>query len=220
LLGTTTTLALFGGIAEWMQSFADTPYASLALLGFAFAESSFFPIPPDVLLIALCLTDASIESLSVAAWFGAICTVGSTVGGAFGYVLGMKAGRPILARLTTAERIEAVERLLQKYDVWAIAIAGFTPVPYKVFTIASGLLRVRFWRFMIVSVLSRGARFFLVAMLCHAVGRPIRELLDKHLGWASLAFAALLVGGFFLVKWAANRYKEPNENEPGAEHTK
>ena len=203
------------GITQWMQSFADSPAASLWLFAFAFAESSFFPIPPDVLLIALCLTDTSLASLAVTMWFAAICTAGSAAGGAFGYVLGWKAGRPILMKIASAETVGHVEDLLQGYDVWAIAAAGFTPIPYKVFTIASGLLRVKFVRFIVTSVLSRGARFYLVAGLCYVAGRSVRELLDKYLGWASLAFFAALCGGFFLVKWFVNRYKGRNENPEG-----
>jgi len=191
------------GAAEWVEGFAYSPWSSIALFAFAFAESSFFPIPPDVLLIALCLTDSALESLPLAMYFAAICTAGSTAGGAFGYWLGKAAGRPILTRLASPGRIEAAERLLQKHDIWAVAAAGFTPIPYKVFTIASGLLRVSFSRFVLASAASRGARFFLVAGLCRAVGRPVRTLLERHFGWITLAFFAALVGGFYAVKWFA-----------------
>jgi membrane protein YqaA with SNARE-associated domain len=195
------------GLTEWLEGFAASPAASLWLFAFAFAESSFFPIPPDALLIALCLTDASLSSFAVTMWFAGLCTVASTIGGAFGFVLGKYAGRPILNKLASQERIAAVETLLQNYDVWAVAGAGFTPIPYKIFTIASGMLNVRFVRFMVASVLSRGARFFIVAILCYAVGAPVKTLIMNNLEWASVAFFALLVGGFVLVKYVASRYK-------------
>jgi membrane protein YqaA with SNARE-associated domain len=201
-------VAFLDDLASWMQSFATQPSASVWLFVFAFAESSFFPIPPDALLIALCLTDSSLGSLPVALWFAAVCTVASTFGGAFGYGLGHYAGRPILERVASAERIAAVEGLLQRYDVWAVAIAGFTPIPYKVFTIASGLLHVRFVRFAVASLLSRGTRFFLVAALSYAIGLPVRTFIDDHFGLATIAFVITLAGGFWLVSHLAGRYKK------------
>ena len=194
-------------ISEWMQGFARGPWASPSLFAFAFAESSFFPIPPDVLLIALCLTDECLGSLALTCWYAIVCTVGSTVGGAFGYWLGRAGLRPLICRFVSPEKLAMVETLLQKYDVWAVAAAGFTPIPYKVFTIASGILHVRFVRFMVASVASRGGRFFLVAFLCHLVGRPVRRILQDYLGLASIAFFVALVGGFYLVTWLVRRYK-------------
>ena len=210
---------IIAGIVAWMQSFAETPAAAISLFLFAFAESSFFPIPPDVLLIALCLTDGSLESFALSMWWATVCTVASTAGGAFGYWLGQVAGRPILRRLASPERIASVEDLLQRYDVWAIAAAGFTPIPYKIFTIASGLLRVKFLRFAVTSLLSRGARFYLVAVLCFAVGRPVREFLDTYFEWATLGFLALLIGGFVLVKYLAALYKKRNGPAAGSDRT-
>ncbi len=201
------------GRAAWMEGFAATPHATVWLFVFAFAESSFFPIPPDVLLIALCLTESS--SMATAMWFAAVCTVASAAGGAFGYVLGAKAGRPILRRFASPERVEAAEALLQRYDVWAVGAAGFTPIPYKIFTIASGLLRVSFARFLVVSVASRGARFFLVAAICQAAGRPVREILDRHLWWVAFAFFVLLVGGFWAVRAIAGRKQPGPQSGPG-----
>lgn len=193
------------GLAAWMEGFANSPWAGVAIFVFAFAESSFFPIPPDVLLIAVCLTDSALGSLPLGLIFATVCTVGSTAGGAFGYFLGRAAGRPILEKLASPSRIEAAERLLQKYDVLAIAAAGFTPIPYKIFTIASGLLRVDFVRFTLTSLVSRGARFFLVAIACWAVGRPVRTFLEHHLGWVSLALFVALVGGFYIVRILGRR---------------
>ena len=205
----------FGGLLHWLEGFAASPHAAVWLFVFAFAESSFFPIPPDVLLIALCLTEASMGSLAMTMWFEGVCTIASALGGAFGYYLGLKAGRPILTRLASPERVEAAEKLLRRYDVWAVGAAGFTPIPYKIFTISSGLLRVGFGRFMVVSVVSRGARFFLVAILCHAVGERVRDYLDRHLAWATLVFFVALAGGFYAISVAARRLGRSGTGDSG-----
>ena len=205
LLAENASGGFVSGLKAWMEGFAGSPLSTVWLFVFAFAESSFFPIPPDILLIALCLTDSALGSFALAMWFAAVCTAGSTFGGAFGYEVGRYAGRPVLRRLVRPERVRAAERLLQRYDVWAVVAAGFTPIPYKVFTIASGMLNVRFVRFMVASVASRGARFFLVAAACHAVGRPVRDVLDRHLGWASLVFFVMLVGGFYALRALGRR---------------
>jgi membrane protein YqaA with SNARE-associated domain len=193
------------GLARWLEHFAASPHATVWLFVFAFAESSFFPIPPDVLLIALCLTEGAMGSLAVTAWFAGVCTIASALGGAFGYFLGLKAGRPILTRLASPEKVAAAERLLGRYDVWAVGAAGFTPIPYKIFTISSGLLRVGFVRFMVVSIASRGARFFLVAFLCYALGEGVKDWLDRHFAWATVAFFVALAGGFYAISVAARR---------------
>jgi membrane protein YqaA with SNARE-associated domain len=192
----------------WVEGLAAGPAGVWALFLIAFAESSFFPVPPDVLLMALCFTAAP-DNLPLALWFAAVTSVGSTLGGGFGYWLGLKAGRPILKRLARQETVDSAERLLQKYDVWAVAAAGFTPIPYKVFTISSGLLRVKFVRFIVASVASRSARFFLVAVLCSVLGRwlgpSVEDVLKKHFAWATLAFFVLLFGGFYVVGRVAKR---------------
>ncbi len=210
LLAAAEDPGLYDRLKLWVEALAASPAAVWLLFLLAFAESSFFPIPPDVLLMALCFSDAALDSLALTLWFAAVCSIGSTLGGGFGYFLGIKAGRPILKRLVKQEKIEAAERLLQKYDIWAVAAAGFTPIPYKVFTIASGLLRVKFARFIVASAASRSARFFLVAVLCNVLGNwlgpSVGKLLKKHFGWAALAFFALLIGGFYVIGLAAKRH--------------
>jgi len=193
----------FERATAWMVEFASGPASTFWLLAWAFAESSFFPFPPDALLIALCL--ASGESLAACMWFAGVCLLGSAAGGVFGYGLGVWPGRPVLEKIASPEKIVAVERLLQRYDVWAVGAAGFTPIPYKIFTIASGLLRVKLVRFVLVSIASRGARFFLVAILCFAVGERVTAFLKNQLEWVTLAFFVGLVGGFYVVKLIARR---------------
>jgi membrane protein YqaA with SNARE-associated domain len=186
--------AALGDLFHWVESFADKPYGGTALFVFALAESSFFPIPPDVLLIPLCLGDPP-----RAFWFAAICTAGSVVGGACGYGLGYWGGRPLVRRMFRAERVAAVERLYDRYNAWATGIAGLTPLPYKLFTVSGGAFAIDFKIFMLASVVSRGLRFFAVAGLLYVFGEPIRDFIDDNLGWLTIAFVILLVLGFWLT---------------------
>lgn len=186
--------AVLAGLFHWVESFADKPYGGAALFVLAFAESSVFPIPPDVLLIPLCLGDPSRAFL-----FAAICTAGSVVGGAFGYSLGYWGGRPLVKRLFPAAKVAAVERLYGRYNAWATGIAGLTPVPYKIFTVSGGAFAIEFRIFLLASALSRGLRFFVIAGLLYLFGERIRAFIDANLGWLSVAFVILLVLGFWLV---------------------
>ena len=199
-------------ILEWVESFALTPYGGTALFVIAFAESSFFPVPPDVLLIALCLGDPG-----SALWFAAICTAGSVLGGAFGYGLGRFGGRPLLLRWFGADRIAPVERYYERWNAWATGVGGLTPLPYKIFTIAGGVFAVRFSVFLLASLLARGLRFFTIAILIYYYGESIRSFIDRHLGWLSVAFVILLVLGFWIVGRgfgkASQDTSEPDDEE-------
>ncbi len=188
-------------LAQWVVGLAQTPAGPLGLFGLAVAEASFFPIPPDLLLLALCLARPS-DSFS----FAAICTAGSTIGGMLGFAIGRWGGRPLLERLLSAEKILFIERQFQKHDVWAVAIAGFTPIPYKLFTIAGGAFRLNFWRFVIVSVCSRGARFFLVATVVYVFGEQANRLVRDYFDVLTVVFAILLIGGFLVLRLAGRRY--------------
>ncbi len=188
-------------LAQWMVGLAQTPAGPFGLFGLAMAEASFFPIPPDLLLLALCLVRPSESFL-----FAAICTAGSTLGGMLGFAIGRWGGRPLLKRLISAEKILFIERQFQKHDVWAVAIAGFTPIPYKLFTIAGGAFRLRFWRFAIASVCSRGARFFLVATVVYLFGEQANRLVRDYFDVLTVGFAILLIGGFLVLRLAGRRY--------------
>ncbi|MFH0911863.1 MAG: YqaA family protein [Planctomycetota bacterium] len=191
---------------EALVGYADSPNALWILFGIAFAESSFFPIPPDILLMALC-----IHNQTQSFWYALICTAGSVLGGMAGFGIGRGGGRPILDRLFRQEKILHVERQYQKYDVWAVAIAGFTPIPYKVFTISAGVFRLNFFRFCLASLGSRGARFFLEAALFFFC--PPRQLgwvkdtINKYDIGIGMAVVAGVVGGFYFLGHHAKKQK-------------
>ena len=181
---------------EWLEK----PYGIYVLFIIAFVESSFFPLPPDVFLIALCI---SVPSRSFK--YAAVCAVGSVLGGAFGYGLGLWAmesvGRPIVEWYGLADKYEEVQRLYREYDALAIFAAGFTPLPYKLFTITAGAFDINFPKFILVSLLSRSARFFLVAAFIYKFGAPVKEYIEKYFNILSIVFMILLVAGFAMVKF-------------------
>ncbi len=251
-------------VYDWVIHWADTKYAQIALFILAFAESSFFPVPPDVLLAAMSLGTPR-------KWlrYAVICSIASIVGGCFGYMIGMflwaAVGNtfhdyvPGFARdkvvLQSGEEVDGlidrnciaaqmlfkptmkiqktltyplsvtesdgsqksideqtvkevqinpfttVGALYIKYDWEIVAIAGFTPIPYKVITITAGVFDIDFIIFLIASALSRSARFFLVAGLLGWKGEKIRPFIEKYFNWLSLAFVILLIGGFLVIKW-------------------
>ncbi len=179
----------------WIISWAQTDNALVALFLLAFAESSFFPLPPDILLIAM-----SLNAPDQALYYALICTVGSASGGAFGYFLGQKGGRPLLNRFVSAGKIRMVHDYFEKYEAWAIGIAGFTPIPYKIFTLSAGVFYIDFLKFLLVSFFSRGARFFLVAGMIALFGEYITGFVEKYFNLLSILFIILLIGGFYVVK--------------------
>jgi membrane protein YqaA with SNARE-associated domain len=184
---------------HWVIGWAETPHATVALFLLALAEASFFPVPPDVLLIVLCL-GRSKRSL----FYSGICTVGSVTGGMLGFLIGLKfwsLAQGIIFSYVEPETIETVREYFLKYEAWAIAVAGFTPIPYKVFTISAGFFRVDFSVFVIASLLSRGARFFLVGGLIYVFGEKIREFIERYFNLLTYLVIALLVGGFLFLKW-------------------
>ena len=179
---------------EWIDQIAASPHPGLWLFVIAFVESSFFPIPPDVLLITL-----GVATPEKAIWYAAVCSVASVLGGAFGYGIGLFGGRPVLKRLFRAEKIATVERLYDRYNAWATGIAGLTPIPYKVFTISGGAFKINFTVFMLASLVSRTLRFMTEGVLLYFFGEPIRDFLYGQFNWLSIAFVILLIGGFWLV---------------------
>lgn len=185
---------------DWVLHWAATPYGAWALLVLAFAESSFFPIPPDVLLIALCVArpDRSLR-------FALICSFGSILGGCLGYLIGWQfmasVGNRIVEFYGFTDQVAYIENLYQNHDAWAVAVAGFTPIPYKVFTIAAGMFTINFTVFVLASMASRSARFFLVGALIYLFGARIQRFIDRYFDLLAVTFTVLLVGGFILIKY-------------------
>ncbi len=187
-------------LKAWVESFASKPYAGLALFLIAFAESSFFPIPPDVLLIAIALLKPNLSFR-----YALICSIGSVLGGMFGYFLGFQfyetIGKKIIEFYHLQEQYNTVKIMYDKNAFTAIAIAGFTPIPYKVFTIAAGAFQINFTTLVIASAVSRPARFFLVGGLIYFLGPKVKSFIDKYFDWLTIAFVILLLLGFMLIKY-------------------
>lgn len=180
-------------LMEWVLDVFGR-FGAAGLFVVAFAESSFFPVPPDVMLLPMCIARPR-----AAIWYAIITTGASVLGGAFGYLVGARGGRPLLLRFTDEQGLRTVQRLFDNYGGWAVGIAAFTPVPYKVFTIASGIFRVRLTPFFTASIIGRGGRFFLESALAVRYGEAFREIVGPRfeaitllLGLSAAALAVAL----------------------------
>lgn len=187
---------------DWVLSWAETPYGVPALGALAFVEACFFPVPPDVLLMALCL------ALPVKAYrFALVATLGSVAGGVAGYLIGWKLWgtvSPLFFEYIpgfTPEGFVHVKGWFERYDFWTIFAAGFTPIPYKIFTIAAGAFQINLPIFVGASLISRALRFFLVAALFYYLGRPARALIEKYFNLLTFLFLGLLLTGLLLVNY-------------------
>ena len=185
---------------DTMLNLSSKDNALLFLFIVAFVESSFFPIPPDIMLIPMILATPS------KAWrIAATATVASVLGGYFGYGIGVFAfdliAKPILEFYSAMQQFHEFEKYYHEYGAWIVFGAGITPFPYKIITIASGVVHLDPIIFGIASVLARGLRFFLVAWLLKKFGPPMKIFIEKHLGILSIIFLALLIGGFALIKY-------------------
>jgi len=185
---------------NWTMSLAATRHARAGLATVSFAESSFFPIPPDVLLIPMVLADR-------ANWWknALICTVASVAGALLGYAIGMflfeAVGEPILAFYGKADSFAQVSAWYNTYGGWGVLFAAVTPFPYKVLTIFSGATGLNLVTFIVVSIIGRALRFFLVAFLLYKFGEPIRLFIEKYLGILFAIFLVLLFGGFYALRY-------------------
>lgn len=183
---------------DWTMNLAAHRHARWGLALVAFAESSFFPIPPDVALIPMVLAKRA------AAWtYATICTLASVLGGIAGYAIGfflfVQLGEPILAFYGYADQFESFAARYNEQGVWIVLIAGLTPFPFKVITIASGATALNFVAFVGTSIFARGLRFFAVSALLWWFGEPIRTFIDRYFAILSIIFVILLIGGFFAV---------------------
>ncbi len=196
-------------IYDWTLAWAYRPSASVALFVLSFAESSFFPVPPDVLLMPLVLGNRR-------RWlrYATLCSAASVLGAVLGFAIGWGAWEAIdqvfyeYVPGFTPEVFREVSGLYDEYNFWIVFTAGFTPIPFKVITITAGVFSkgvanggLFFTVFLIAAIVSRSARFFLVAGLMRAFGAKITPFIDRYFNWLALLFAALLVGGFVLLKY-------------------
>lgn len=185
---------------DWAMRMVSGPKAFVALCAVSFVESSFFPIPPDLLLIPMILKQR--EKAFRLAFY---CTVFSVLGGAFGYAIGHflydVVGVPILDFYNYRESFEQFCQNYNTYGAWIVFGAGVTPFPYKIITIASGVTGLNFAVFMMASILARGLRFYLIAWLLWKWGKPMKEFIERNLGWLSVVFFFLLIGSFYLIKY-------------------
>lgn len=191
--------ALHRKLYHWMMSWAGHPFASWALFILSFAESSFFPIAPDVLQIAL-----TMENSSKVWFYAAVNSAASVLGGCFGYFIGAALWGAVapyfLGTIFQESTFDHVGMLYQQWDFWAIFVAAFTPIPYKVFTIAAGVFHISLPMFILASVVGRCGRFFLVAALLWWRGAVIKQFIERYFNILSLLLAILLLGGFVLIK--------------------
>ena len=193
-------MKLFRSLYDWVLHWAGTPYALPALVLISFAESSVFPVPPDVLLIAMTVAQP-------ARWlrYAFFCTLASVLGGMFGYLIGLKfmdvVGNKVLELYHLQDKFDKIGALYHEYEAWAVAGSGFTPIPYKLFTIAAGAFKINFATFVFASILGRAARFFLVAWLIYKFGPAVKQWIEKYFGWFTLIFFVLLFLGFYLLKF-------------------
>ncbi|MFI3249114.1 MAG: YqaA family protein [Rikenellaceae bacterium] len=193
-------------IYEWVLSWGNSKYGAIALFVLAVMESSFFPIPPDILLIALCL-GASKRSFR----YAAICTLGSIIGAMGGYVIGdllwyngsgeySTMANFFFDNIFSEDGFLKVKTLYEEYNFWAIFAAGFTPIPYKIFTVTAGVFNIDFVMFVIASIIGRAGRFFLVGALIWHFGAPIKSFIDRYFNLLVMLFTIILIGSFAVIK--------------------
>ncbi len=192
---------IFRRLYQWVIHWSDTPHAKTALVLIAFTESSFFPIAPDVLLIAM-----GVSVPHGALGFAGLCLVGSVLGGMAGYAIGLGLWSMLSGWFFayipgfTPEVFEKVSTLYSDNAFWAVFAAGFSPIPYKVFTIAAGATQISFTTFLVASILSRGLRFYLIGGALRIFGPSVKLILEKYFDLFSILFLILLIGGFVMVK--------------------
>ena len=195
-------MKIFSRLYDWVLGWAKHPRASRYLAALSFAESSFFPIPPDVMLAPMAL-----GRRDRAWWFAFITTVWSVLGGALGYLIGMflfdVLAQPLISFYDASEAFATAQDKFKAHGVWIVFIAGFTPIPYKIFTISAGLASMAFFPFVVASLIGRGARFFLVSALIYFGGERFESGLRRYvdlIGWLVIALIVVGVGVYYGIK--------------------
>jgi membrane protein YqaA with SNARE-associated domain len=180
---------------------SESRHALPTLAAVSFTESSFFPIPPDVILVPMCLAQPQ-----KARMFAAVCTIASVLGGIVGYAIGAflydTLGQWLISLYGYGDSVEAFRAAYAEWGSWIILIKGMTPIPFKIVTIASGFAGYNFFTFVLLSLVTRGARFFLVAELLRIYGEPIRDFIEKRLTLVTTSFVLAIIGGFLVVRYA------------------
>ena len=178
-------------IADWTLDFADSGAAVVALALVALSESVFFPVPPDPLLIAI-----GIRQPEAAIWLAALCTVASVAGGVVGRWLGIRYGRPLLLRVAPADKVDAAERMYRRYGAWAVIASAITPIPFKVFTVLSGVMDMELRGFLVAALIGRGIRFMTVGVLIALYGDSVEELIRERFEYVTIG---AVIAGLALV---------------------
>ena len=194
---------------NWVLKWSESKYGTVALVVMAFAEASFFPIPPDILLIALAL-----GARKKAIRYGILCSLGSIVGAMFGFGIGYflwwnnLGDFSVLAQFFfnnipgfTQDVFYSIQEQYNAWNFWVIFTAGFTPIPFKIFTVSAGAFNINFSLFLIASTISRSARFLIVCGLIWKFGEPIRNFIDQYFNKLAILFTVLLIGGFFIIRY-------------------
>ena len=187
-------MAIVEELLEWSKDIF-LPLGETGLFIISFLESSIFPIPPDIVLIPLVLFTPSLGI-----YYAFVSTLGSVLGGILGYFIGLKGGRPLALRLFSESKIKRVENYFERYGAWAVLVAGFSPIPYKIFTIASGIVRLNVKRFIIASTIGRGARFFAEAAVIMIWGEQIVLILQGSFEIIAILIVAVIIGVIVLRK--------------------
>ena len=203
-------MGLIKKLYDWVIGLAQKPNGDISLGILSFSEASFFPIPPDVLLIPLCLGNRK-----KIYFFAFICSCFSIIGAIFGYYIGKLlwwnmpgVEYSYIANMffeyvpgITIDGFNRIQTMYDQWNFWIVFTAGFTPIPFKLITISAGTFNINFIMFFVASVISRSARFFIVASLIKVFGDPIKEFIEKYFNLLAIVFTILLIGGFIFIKY-------------------
>ncbi len=180
---------------DWVIALAERPSAPWALAAVSFAESSFFPVPPDVMMVPMCVAQPK-----KAWWYATVCTIASVLGALVGYAIGAllyeSVGLFLIQLYGYGDKVDAFSAAYNHYGHWIILLKGLTPIPFKVVTITSGFAHYNLFWFVVLSIITRGLRFFLLAGLLYWIGPSARDFIEKRLGLVTAVFAVLVIGGF------------------------